>query len=108
MKGVLAKAFLFCRLEMLPLHLQGYFNVSKSGPGCGGSAFPEDNFQVTRLFINVPEKLGGSAGNIMLSSSLSSLTRFLGDPAPAPHPPMLGLFPLWLSNYSPTPIVILQ
>lgn len=54
-KGVLAKAFLFCRLEMLPLHLQSFFNVGKSDPGCGGSAFPGDNFQVTRLLINVPE-----------------------------------------------------
>lgn len=40
-EGVLAKALLFCRLEMLPLRLQGYFNVGRSDPGCGGAAFPE-------------------------------------------------------------------
>lgn len=30
MKGALAKASSFCRLEMLPLHLRGCFNVGKS------------------------------------------------------------------------------
>lgn len=49
------------------------FSVGKSHPGCGGSAFPEDNFQVTHLFINVLEELGGSAVNVILSSSLSFL-----------------------------------
>lgn len=68
MKGVLAKALLFCRLEMFLLHLQDGINVGKSDLGCGASAFPEDNFQVTHLFINVAEYLGGSAGNTVLSS----------------------------------------
>ena len=55
MKGVLAKAFFFCRLEIFLPHLQDSFNVGKSDLGCGVSALPEDNFELTHLFINVPK-----------------------------------------------------
>ena len=56
-KGVRAKAFFFffCRLEMFLPHLQDSFNVGKSDLGCGVSALPEDNFELTHLFINVPK-----------------------------------------------------
>ena len=36
-------------------HLQDSFNVGKSDLGCGVSALPEDNFELTHLFINVPK-----------------------------------------------------
>ena len=57
-KGVLAKAFFFFffrRLEMFLPHLQDSFNAGKSDLGCGVSALPEDNFELTHLFINVPK-----------------------------------------------------
>lgn len=47
--------FFFRRLEMFLPHLQDSFNAGKSDLGCGVSALPEDNFELTHLFINVPK-----------------------------------------------------
>lgn len=90
-KGVLAKAFPFCKLEMLPLHLPGCFNVGKSDTGCGGSLFPEVNFQAIHLSVHAPEELGGSAGNVVLSSSLFLPAAASGWVQPSTH---AGMCPL--------------
>lgn len=79
-KGVQAKAFSFCRLEMLPLHLRGCFNVGKSNTGCGGSAFPEDDSKsLIYLLMFLMSQEGQLAMYAFLIPFFFCLILFLGD-----------------------------